>query len=272
MAQKLSKRLQAAADFVTPGNRVADVGTDHGHLLIYLIQCGRCPSAVAMDIRSGPLQQADGHIKASGLTGSIQTRLSDGMKKLMPGEADSVVIAGMGGLTIIQILESSPDIVRDVSELILSPQSDAEKVRRLLREQGLIIDRENLVLEDGKFYPVLHVVKDDTGTYQTVLKSKYEKMKQLFLAKLKSSATIINQQETQAAARFWRVMDQYGACLVYEKHPVLIQMLKRDGRQKQKILQALESSTKREESSRRRMEVEEQLDDLGILLEIMESV
>lgn len=242
MAQKLSKRLQAAADFVTPGNRVADVGTDHGHLPIYLIQCGRCPSAVAMDIRSGPLQQADGHIKAAGLTGSIQTRLSDGMKKLMPGEADSVVIAGMGGLTIIQILESSPDIVRDVSELILSPQSDAEKVRRLLREQDLFIDRENLVLEDGKFYPVLHVVKNDTGTYQTVLKSKYEKMKQLFLAKLKSSGTIINQQETQtAAARFWRVMDRYGACLVHEKHPVLIQMLKRDGTQKQKILQALES-------------------------------
>lgn len=257
--QKLSKRLQAAADFVTPGNRVADVGTDHGHLPIYLIQCGRCPHAVAMDIRSGPLQRADEHIKAAGLTDSIQTRLSDGMKKLMPGEADSVVIAGMGGLTVIQILEASPDLVQDVRELILSPQSDAAKVRRFLREHDLLIDRENLVLEDGKFYPVLHVVKNDTDTYEAVYQSEYKKIELLLYEKLK------------ADERIWRILDRYGAYLVHEKHPVLIEMLRRDSGQKQKILQALESSAGREESRRRRMEVEEWVSDIEILMEIMGS-
>lgn len=300
MTQKLSKRLQAAADFVTPGSRVADVGTDHGHLPIYLIQCGRCPCAVAMDIRSGPLQRADEHIRSAGLTGSIQTRLSDGLKELMPGEADSVVIAGMGGLTVINILEASFDIVQGISELILAPQSDIAKVRRFLREHGMLIDRENLVLEDSKFYPILHVVKNENDTYKNAGINKYKKMQELLYKKLQSQYLIgqqeralsacdqyrTGQQETGAlsvhdqhqtgqqetgtvCAHFMRMMDQYGACLVYERHPVLQEMLKRDRGQKQKILQALESSAGRDGCMQRRQEVEEQLRDIEILLDIL---
>ena len=92
---KLSDRLEMIASFVEHGNRLADIGTDHGYVPIYLVQTGRVPSALAMDVRKGPLLRAEEHIREAGLSGRIQTRLSDGLKKLAPGEADTVVIAGM---------------------------------------------------------------------------------------------------------------------------------------------------------------------------------
>ena len=82
---KLSDRLEMIASFVEPGNRLADIGTDHGYVPIYLVQTGRVPSALAMDVRKGPLLRAEEHIREAGLSGRIQTRLSDGLKKLAPG-------------------------------------------------------------------------------------------------------------------------------------------------------------------------------------------
>ncbi len=159
--QKLSKRLKAAAAFVSKGSRVADIGTDHGFLPIYLIQSGRCRQAIAMDIRKGPLMRAQEHIAAAGLEAVIQTRLSDGMQELQVGEADSIVIAGMGGLTVLHILEGAKHLQKDVKELILEPQSDIAKVRKYVREHKMYIDKEDLVYESGKFYPVLHVVPQE---------------------------------------------------------------------------------------------------------------
>ena len=93
---ELSKRLMAVACLVTPGNRLADVGTDHGYIPIYLIKENRIPHAIAMDVNRGPLLRAQEHIRMEGLEERIETRLSDGMKMLLPTEADTVVIAGMG--------------------------------------------------------------------------------------------------------------------------------------------------------------------------------
>ena len=100
---KLSKRLERIASFVQPGSRVADIGTDHGYVPIWLVQKGVCPSALAMDVRKGPLERAEEHVEEVGLSGKIELRLSDGLAKLKAGEADTVGIAGMGGKYYIVI-------------------------------------------------------------------------------------------------------------------------------------------------------------------------
>ena len=101
---QLSKRLQAVADLVTPGSRLADVGTDHGYVPIWLYEQGIIPSAIAMDLREGPLNRAKENIAVHDLSDGITVRLSDGLEKLLSGEADSIVIAGMGGMLVKKIL------------------------------------------------------------------------------------------------------------------------------------------------------------------------
>ena len=105
----LSIRMRAVADLVTDGLRVADIGTDHGFVPIALVSEGRCPSAIAADVRSGPLSHAAENIRRQGLSDVIETRLSDGLKKIDPGEAEAVIIAGMGGMLMIRILDDGQD-------------------------------------------------------------------------------------------------------------------------------------------------------------------
>ena len=102
---QLSERMKAVAALVSPGSRVVDVGCDHGYLPIYLVMNKRIPSAVAMDVKSGPLSRAQENIKAHGLDTYIETRLSDGLKNLKKGEGDALIIAGMGGPLMEKILE-----------------------------------------------------------------------------------------------------------------------------------------------------------------------
>ena len=128
---ELSKRLQAVADLVTAGCRVADVGTDHAYIPIALVQEGRIPGAVAMDVNTGPLERARLHVAENRLEEKIELRLSDGLAALSPGEADSVVIAGMGGGLVIRILTEGAQTVRGVKECILQPQSEIEKSKGL---------------------------------------------------------------------------------------------------------------------------------------------
>ncbi|MEG0564746.1 MAG: class I SAM-dependent methyltransferase [Hungatella sp.] len=155
---RLSQRLETVASFVT-GSRVADIGTDHGYIPIELVRRGKVDSAIAMDMRTGPLERADQHILEAGLEDQIQTRLSDGVSQLHPGEADSVVIAGMGGELILHILEEGHSLWEDVAQWVISPQSEIEKVRTYLTEHGFLIEREAMLCEDGKYYTVLSVIR-----------------------------------------------------------------------------------------------------------------
>lgn len=155
---ELSKRLRAVAELVTAGCRVADVGTDHAYIPIVLVKEGRIPGAVAMDINSGPLERARIHVAENHLEGKIRLRLSDGLAALAPGEADSVIIAGMGGGLVIRILTEGAQAVRGVKECILQPQSEIEKVRAFLLREGFLFIQENMVLEDGKYYPMMKVL------------------------------------------------------------------------------------------------------------------
>lgn len=154
---KISNRLTTAAALVTQGYTLADVGTDHGYIPIYLLQQEKIPSAIAMDINEGPLERAKEHIALYGLQAYIQTRLSDGVAALKPGEVEAVLIAGMGGGLIMHILKDGEKVCQSAKELILQPQSEIERVREFLREEGYTILTEDMVYEDGKFYPMMKV-------------------------------------------------------------------------------------------------------------------
>ena len=155
---ELSSRLKIIASFVSEGMCVADIGTDHGYIPIYLTSEGMTDKAYAMDVNRGPLERASENIRKEGLNGKIRCILSDGMEKL-PMDADSAVIAGMGGDLMEQILMRGEDRLFRLSELVLSPQSHGEKVRRFLHSHGFAIEKEALIKEDGKYYIVIKAVR-----------------------------------------------------------------------------------------------------------------
>ena len=154
---KISDRLKTAASLIREGAVLADVGTDHGYVPIYLLEQKKIKSAIAMDINKGPLERAREHIHLYGMDAYIQTRLSDGVAALEKGEADSILIAGMGGGLVMHILEEGKDICQAAGELILQPQSELCSVREYLAENGYVTESERMVFEDGKYYPMMRV-------------------------------------------------------------------------------------------------------------------
>lgn len=155
---ELSNRLKEIAGMVTPGNIVCDVGTDHAYLAIYLIESRTAPYVIAMDVAEGPLARAERNIKVHGLSAQIETRLSDGVEKLGTDEAQTVIMAGMGGILICDLLERGKEILSGIDELIVSPHTDAELVRKYLAEHGYCIRQENMILEEGKYYIMIRAV------------------------------------------------------------------------------------------------------------------
>ena len=121
----ITKRLQADPDKVTPGYVVADIGTDHGYIPIYLTKNKIAPKAYAMDINKGPIDRATENIHMEELQDKIKAIQSNGMEKLEPGMVQSVVIAGMGGELMIDIIRNSP-VIGTLKEMILSPHSDKD--------------------------------------------------------------------------------------------------------------------------------------------------
>lgn len=165
---ELSKRLYAVAGLVTEGASVADIGTDHGYIPIYLTEHNIASKVIAADIRKGPLERARMHIISRGLKGRIETRLSDGLKAVRPGEVDTVIASGMGGDLVIKILEEGSQVVASLHACILQPQSEIQKVRRYLVKHGMRIEAEDMVEEDGKFYPVMRAVHGEPEPYTEV--------------------------------------------------------------------------------------------------------
>lgn len=149
---RLSKRLRVVADMVKPGNAVADIGCDHGYLSVWLVREHKAERAIAMDLREGPLNSAKENIRFFHQEKKIETRLSDGMDGLKPGEADRIVIAGMGGILMSDILERGRECVRRALQMVLQPQSDQDLVRKKVHELGFRITDEKSCFEDGKYY------------------------------------------------------------------------------------------------------------------------
>ena len=157
MKLPISKRLLCCALMVTPGSRVADIGTDHGYLGIYLLQSGAARHVIACDLRKDPLENARRNAKLFGVDGEMELRLSDGLEKILPDEVDTVVMAGMGGDLIQRILSQCPWRKREGLQFILQPQSAGNVLRRWLCEDGFEIQREEPV-QDGHFlYTVMDI-------------------------------------------------------------------------------------------------------------------
>lgn len=148
----LSKRMQRLCDFVSPGARICDVGCDHGFVSIYLVQADIAESALAMDVRPGPLSRAQENIKKMNVDTKVITRLSDGLHEYKSGEADTLIIAGMGGKLMARILEEGKMFWGDFQNVILEPQSDLPWFRHFLDDNGFEIEDEDIVMEDGKYY------------------------------------------------------------------------------------------------------------------------
>ena len=155
----LSKRLQVCCGFVCPGDRVADIGCDHGYLSIYLLTEGKARSVIASDINQMPLLSAVKNAEKYGVRDRIEFYLSDGVRSI-PRDFDCMICAGMGGDTMISILENSPWLKDERYRLILQCQSKRPELRQWLYDAGYRINRETLA-KDGKFvYSIMEVVYD----------------------------------------------------------------------------------------------------------------
>ena len=197
------------ASMVTTGGILADIGTDHAYVPIALVQRQKIKGAIAMDINEGPLARAQEHIRAARLEEYIQTRLSDGAEALLPNEAETL---------------------KSVSYLILQPQSEIHKVREYLRQHQYKIEDEDIVCEEGKYYPMMRAVKTEQDETW-------------------------NRLNDQTIA----VCDIYGPLLLRNGNPVLRRFLVRQHGQLTQILQTLEAQKESEQIIRRIAEVQEKL-------------
>lgn len=144
---------------VNPCTVAADVGCDHGFLSIYLIENEIAGRVYACDINSGPIERAAEHIAEHRLEDRISTIQCDGLSGI--DYADAIVIAGMGGRLMIRILTEGMAVLKKADQLILEPQSELLYFRKSLCELGLLIDKEDFVLDEGKYYPIIHAVKGE---------------------------------------------------------------------------------------------------------------
>lgn len=245
---QISKRLKAVADMVTSGSILADIGTDHAYIPIYLTEQGKIPRSIAMDVNRGPLEKAREHIAQFGMEQKIETRLSDGLAALKEGEARSIVIAGMGGLLTIRILRDGQEKLNGCGELILQPQSDIKLVRAYMEEKGWQIVREEMVCEEGKYYPMMRAVP----------------------ARSQGNEGRTEGDAEQGQSRMSLTELQFGPLLLRERHPVLRDYLLREKQLSLRILTSLEGRTK-EAAKRRRQEVEEELKLIDEALRLYED-
>ena len=160
---QLQPRLRLLADLVPQGARLADIGTDHGYLPVYLLQRGRIASAIAADIGRAPLDHARRTAEQYGVECGLRFLCCDGLCGVSPEDADTVVIAGMGGESIRDILRAAPWAADGHHTLLLQPMTKVELLRGWLRENGYRCTEERLVQDKGKLYVILSVTGGPSG-------------------------------------------------------------------------------------------------------------
>lgn len=203
---KISNRLEQIAKLVR-GNRVADIGTDHAYLPIYLCQQGLATEVLACDVRRGPLEKAKENIKAHGFENRIHTYLSNGFHKITEQAVDTAVVAGMGGLLMIDILKAEQTFVQGLQELILSPHEDVGEVRKFVYEMGFCIEAEMMLKEKGHFYTILRCIPN-------IQKETYEQ----------------------------DIFYEYGKLLLERQEPILKEFLEQEESKQRRLLERLQQS------------------------------
>lgn len=224
---ELSRRLKAVASLVDEGAVIADIGTDHAYIPIDLVRRHVVPRAIAMDVHAGPLERAREHVCDAGFEREIELRLSDGFEKLLPGEADCAILAGMGGGLVTRILKEHWDVTQSLGTCILQPQSEIAKVRAFLLREGFLVMEEQMVCEDGKYYPMMKVIPPDEKNVPDEKGAADEK-------------NVPDGQETAVKREAWdEVQLRFGKLLLQERHPVLKEFLERELRLTRQIIEGM---------------------------------
>ncbi len=188
---KLDARLSTVASMVRKGSRVADIGTDHGYLLAWLIENGICPCGVAADINKGPLENARKTVIDSGISDKVELILSDGLKNVPEDSCDDIVIAGMGGNLIADILSSCPWIYNENLHIVVQPMSHGEVLREFYVENGFEILEEKTATDGKRLYCVISAVytgikteRDSSYIYLGKLTEKKDEITRKYIEKI----------------------------------------------------------------------------------------
>ena len=211
---------------VRTGSRIADIGTDHAYLPAYLILNEIIPYAIAADLKKGPLKNAEYTVKMYSVEDKIELRLSDGLEHINPSEVDDIVIAGMGGILISEILSKAEWIKNSRFKLILQPQSHSENLRRFLFDNGFEIVEEKACFEDKKVYICLSAVYsgnirnyNETELILGSFLNKSDKPSQAFIEKklkrlrARRDALIARETQLQEVAKLNKIITEAEECL-----------------------------------------------------------
>ncbi|MDX5658870.1 class I SAM-dependent methyltransferase [Clostridioides difficile] len=202
---KLTDRLLKIASLVSDGKKIADIGTDHGYIPVYLLKEGRIPFAVLADVNKGPLDNAHKEVIQNNLLDKVDLRLGSGIEILEIGEVEEVIIAGMGGILISELLEAKKEVAHNVEKLILQPMQAQEELRYYLLNNGYEILEEVLVREDFRIYEIIvakytgkNTIIEDEIYYEVgikLLENKDSLYNDFREKKIKTYSSIVNKLE-----------------------------------------------------------------------------
>lgn len=192
----LSKRLKAIVNFVKRGSSVCDIGTDHGYIPVYLVKKGISDMVIGTDISRGSLNKIINLIKREKLEKYIDARLGDGLDILKDHEVDTLIIAGMGGVLISEILEDGKDI-EGIEHFILQPMVGSKELRKYLEKNHFKIIDEDLVFEEGKYYEIISAIKGEQNVEKEIY---YEISKKLIEKKHPILKEFVEYKKSKAKA------------------------------------------------------------------------
>ncbi|HBG0290990.1 TPA: SAM-dependent methyltransferase [Clostridioides difficile] len=202
---KLTDRLLKIASLVSDGKKIADIGTDHGYIPVYLLKEGKVPFAVLADVNKGPLDNAHKEVIQNNLLDKVDLRLGSGIEILEIGEVEEVIIAGMGGILISELLEVKKEVAHNVEKLILQPMQAQEELRYYLLNNGYEILKEVLVREDFRIYEIIvakytgkNTIIEDEIYYEVgikLLENKDSLFNDFIEKKIKTYSSIVNKLE-----------------------------------------------------------------------------
>ena len=161
----IGDRLEAIGKLVPQGCVLADIGTDHAYLPVWLLEQGKIASAIAGDIAEGPCLAAKNTVSMHGMKGKVEVRLGSGLKVLQTGEADCIAIAGMGASTMIEILEADMPLAVEAKRLVLQPMAGAASLRKWLIQNGWHIVAEDLVADGRHLYEIMAVERGESEAF-----------------------------------------------------------------------------------------------------------
>lgn len=212
----MSERLSAVMAMVPKCRKLADIGCDHAYVSIRLVENGVAESSLASDVREGPLVHARKNVAEAGLTDKIEIRKFPGAEGIKPGEADCILISGMGGRLTEEILRTSAEVIKASDTLVLEPQSDMFLVRQCIRDLGFCITNEDFVIDSGKYYQIICAIKRD----KVENREKIERLSERFAKTLEAVRGL-----GFADGEIIRACDKYGPVLLSEKNELMRKFL-----------------------------------------------